>query len=270
MKLGENIMKRNLTVLLAGIMTLSSAMSVNAAVYLNGTEVDDTTTIVNETVMVPVRKIVEGLDCEVDWDNDTKTVTFSRDSLKATLVIGERLISLYENDELSKQIVIDTPADLIDGKTMVPVRIVAETFDCDVVWNSENKNVTITSKSPVPKTFTEIDDEEERTITLVNEVAFGTDKAIGVLLKQYNQFSDEEKASFSEACDIISTILQRVESDSREPITIEEANGMLGSADDAYEILLGLASTHNLYEQFVDTANQYMEKYFLSYMANRK
>lgn len=38
---------------------------------------------------------------------------------------------------------LDVPARIIDGRTLVPIRFVAETFGCDVSWEQDTKKVTI-------------------------------------------------------------------------------------------------------------------------------
>lgn len=49
---------------------------------------------------------------------------------------------MYKND---KAVTLDVPAQLINDRTLVPVRAVAEAFGCDVDWDSDAKTVTITN-----------------------------------------------------------------------------------------------------------------------------
>jgi hypothetical protein len=44
-----------------------------------------------------------------------------------------------------QEIVGDTPAQIINGRTMVPIRLVAEALDADVRWDAENREVIITT-----------------------------------------------------------------------------------------------------------------------------
>ena len=89
-------------------------------------------------VLVPLRKIFETMGATVDWDNDTQTVTATRGDKTIVLSIGSD--QLYVNGEART---IDVPAKIINGKTMVPVRAIAEAFDCEVNWNQEYQRVYI-------------------------------------------------------------------------------------------------------------------------------
>ena len=59
--------------------------------------------------MVPLRVISEGLGADVDWDGDARIVTVVYDGKTIELPIGVRLEGM------------DVPAEIIDGRTMVPV-----------------------------------------------------------------------------------------------------------------------------------------------------
>ena len=55
-----------------------------------------------------------------------------------TLQIGNTTATVY-----GKQAVLDAAPVIIDGRTMVPIRFVAESLNCAVDWDAENKAVTI-------------------------------------------------------------------------------------------------------------------------------
>lgn len=46
-----------------------------------------------------------------------------------------------------KEIETDVPPQIINGRTMVPVRVVAENLGCAVKWDKQNNTVIITSKN---------------------------------------------------------------------------------------------------------------------------
>lgn len=89
--------------------------------------------------LVPLRTIFEALGAEVDWNSQTQTVTASKKGTTITLQIGSN--TMYKN---GKEIVLDVPAALKNGRTLVPVRAISEAFGCDVTWNAEQKQVEIT------------------------------------------------------------------------------------------------------------------------------
>jgi hypothetical protein len=61
----------------------------------------------------------------------------------ASVVYGQEAIKLIVN---GKEVKSDVPAQIIDGRTMVPVRFVAEELGSDVEWEADNNSVVITQK----------------------------------------------------------------------------------------------------------------------------
>lgn len=101
--------------------------------------VDQKPVIVGDRTLVPLRAIFETLGADVGWDDLTKTVTANRDDLTVSLAIGSD--KLYVN---GAEKIIDVPAQIINSRTMVPIRAIAESFGCKVDWNDKNKSVIIT------------------------------------------------------------------------------------------------------------------------------
>jgi len=108
----------------------------------NELEMDVSPVIDNGRILVPLRAIFEGLGMTVDYDSATQTITGSG---------GENTIILQLNNTLAyvgtATVTLDVPAQSIDGRTLVPIRFVAENCGADVVWNSANMTVEITTKS---------------------------------------------------------------------------------------------------------------------------
>jgi len=116
-------------------------------VIVNGTRLrfngfNDTEPVIeNGRTLVPMRKIFEALEADISWDGATNTVTATRLDKTISLSIGSNTAKLNGED-----ISLDVPASLINGRTMVPVRFVAESLDANVEWNETRKTVTITTK----------------------------------------------------------------------------------------------------------------------------
>ena len=92
-------------------------------------EFDVAPQIINERTMVPLRAIFEALGATVDWDEDTQKITATRNETTISLTIDDT--TMYVNDNA---VTLDTPACLIDGRTLVPVRAISEAFDIKVEW----------------------------------------------------------------------------------------------------------------------------------------
>ena len=88
--------------------------------------------------MVPLRAIFEALGASVEWDDATKTVTAVKGDITIKMTIGND--SFARNDET---VALDSPATIVDSRTLVPVRAIAESFGSKVGWIAESKTVTI-------------------------------------------------------------------------------------------------------------------------------
>lgn len=106
---------------------------------------DQPPVIKDDRTLVPMRAIFEALGAEVSWDENTKTATGTKDGKDVSVTISENSINI--NGEKKE---IDVPAQIIGGRTMVPVRAISEAFDCSVQWNGLKKCVIIIPKNQTP------------------------------------------------------------------------------------------------------------------------
>lgn len=137
-------MKRILSLLLIFCMVFSFQISSSASnpvsVTIDGTPIyfDVQPTIIDGRTMVPLRAIFEALGATVEWDGDTQTVTSVKKDTTIQLTIGDA--NLYVNGEAKA---LDVPAQIMDSRTLVPVRAISEAFGCQVDWNAANRIVSI-------------------------------------------------------------------------------------------------------------------------------
>lgn len=119
----------------------SFVKSQGITVTVNGSPImfDQPPVLQNDRTLVPLRAIFEALGATVEWNNDTQTVTSTKDGKTIILTIGSNI--LYVN---GTPITLDVPAQLLNGRTLVPVRAVAESFECNVDWNGSTQTVVIT------------------------------------------------------------------------------------------------------------------------------
>lgn len=97
-------------------------------------------TVVGGRTLVPVRAIFEGLGATVSWNDETKTVTAVKDFKDIVLVLNSKDAKV---NGLAKT--LDVPAQIINERTMVPARFVAENLDCSVIWDEATQTVAITT-----------------------------------------------------------------------------------------------------------------------------
>ncbi|HCT63902.1 MAG TPA: hypothetical protein DIC60_01255 [Lachnospiraceae bacterium] len=109
-------------------------------VYLNNNKITFNTQpqIINNTTMVPLRTIFESMDYDVYWDDATKTVTGINNETIIQLTINNSIA--YKN---GKSIDIVTPAQIVNGSTLVPLRFIAESVSATVDWDETTHTVYI-------------------------------------------------------------------------------------------------------------------------------
>lgn len=116
---------------------------------------DTPTQIMDGRTLVPLRVIFEALGAEVNWNSEEKSLNAVKDDTEIYMKIGEKTYTV--NDEVK---VLDVSPAIIEGRTMVPVRAISESFGCDVKWDSESRSVIITTSV---KTVTATAEETEKT-----------------------------------------------------------------------------------------------------------
>ncbi|MBQ3055685.1 MAG: hypothetical protein IJC88_06235 [Oscillospiraceae bacterium] len=99
---------------------------------------DQQPVIIDGRTLVPLRAIFEELGATVLWNGTTKTVTSTKGTTTISMTIGKK--EMYKNGKL---ITLDVAPQLVGGRTLVPVRAVAEGFDCKVDWDGNTRTVII-------------------------------------------------------------------------------------------------------------------------------
>lgn len=142
-------MKKFISLVLTVALAISSLACVSAAeeeikVYLDGNKInfDVQPQIINDYTMVPLRAIFEKLRENVTWDGATQAVISTKGSTTSKMTLNSTTV--YTNDIAYE---IDVAPTMINDKTLVPLRYVAETFGCDVDWDADTKSVIITSNT---------------------------------------------------------------------------------------------------------------------------
>ena len=109
-------------------------------VYVNDERVkfDQQPIIVNDRTLVPLRAIFEALGATVDWEDETSTVTSVKDDTTISLQIGDNI--MYVNGKGKE---LDVPAQLVNDRTLVPVRAISEAFGCTVEWDGDTNTVYV-------------------------------------------------------------------------------------------------------------------------------
>lgn len=115
----------------------SSRMTVNGKV--TAIDVQGTKPLIrNGTTMVPVRAIVESVGGSVGWDAVARRLDIQLGSRTVTVWVGRATATVNGSTKAMSV----TPA-IIGGRTVIPLRFVAENLGCLVGWDQPTKGVTV-------------------------------------------------------------------------------------------------------------------------------
>lgn len=95
--------------------------------------------ILEGRTLVPLRSIFEAMGASVEWDGETSTAIAKRGNVEVEITIGAN--EIYKN---GKAVAVDVAAQLMNNRTMVPARVIAEAFGAEVKWHGNGRVVLIT------------------------------------------------------------------------------------------------------------------------------
>jgi len=137
-KVGTSVLgeTKNITVFTVGSMnyTVNGVQhTMDVAPYINA----------NDRAMLPVRFAANATgiaDSNIFWNAADRSVVLIRSARTVRMVIGST--TMWIN---SVESVMDTIPVIVDpGRTMLPIRYVAQALDCDIVWDAAVRTITIT------------------------------------------------------------------------------------------------------------------------------
>ncbi len=98
--------------------------------------------VVNDRTLLPVRAVIEQLGGTVDWNGETEEVTlkYGEDEIKLTINSTDALLN-------GEKQTLDVAPAVMNDRTMLPIRFIAESFKFSVDWNEDNQTVTITNSA---------------------------------------------------------------------------------------------------------------------------
>jgi outer membrane protein assembly factor BamB len=118
----------------------SSTFTVNG----NPRTLDSPPIIKNGRTLVPIRAIIEALGGTVGWDATEKKVTVTLGSTTIELWIGKSIAKVNDINTAIDSANSKVVPEIINSRTMLPLRFVTENLGCDVQWDGTTKTITIT------------------------------------------------------------------------------------------------------------------------------
>jgi len=134
-------MKKALSiVLLILLMTVTVSAETDITISLNDElmMLEEPAVIVEGRTLIPVKFIFEPLGLDVTWNGETRTATGSKEGLKIEMDIDST--TAYVNGQAVE---LDVAATIINDRTYVPLRFVAESTGAIVTWHGETRHIGI-------------------------------------------------------------------------------------------------------------------------------
>lgn len=139
-------------------------------------EIGTTPLIVDGRTLVPIRAIIEAVGGEVSWKQESKETTLSYNGDVIRLVVDSN--TAYLNDD---EVTIDVAPTIINNRTMLPIRFIAESFSFNVEWDANTQTVTIntmgdevmenTTDIAIETTNNEVNDENAPIVYMTNDIS---------------------------------------------------------------------------------------------------
>lgn len=120
----------------------------NVSVYVDDEQVlfeEQQPVIINERTMIPVRGVLEKMGKTVEWDGDSRSITVSDGQKTVLLTVGNEIIEITDGNDV-RTVTLDTAPVIINDKTLLPIRAVAEEFGAFVYWQDSIRSVIITTE----------------------------------------------------------------------------------------------------------------------------
>lgn len=157
----------------------------NPVMTVNGTEYEvdpgrgTAPVIVGDRTLLPVRTIIESFGGGVAWDDENQTVILGYGSDIITLVIESSTAYLNETP-----VTLDVAPVLLNERTMLPIRFIAESFGFGVEWNEGQQRVTVTNAVAVEPTPVPVETPQEAKTLVVYFSNTGNTKTIAEYISE--------------------------------------------------------------------------------------
>lgn len=133
-------------------------------VYYNGEKIefDQKPILVNDRTLVPFRKVFESMGCIVYYNNsESKVMALTKEGDILTHTIGTNTFELNGEEKT-----FDSASTILNDRTLIPLRAVAETLSAEVEWNDKEQTVTIEKEEST------LDEIEKEVISHVLDVNY--------------------------------------------------------------------------------------------------
>jgi hypothetical protein len=186
----------------------SAAGNDQIKVLVNGVQqhFDQSPILYHDYTLVPLRGIFENLGAKVTWDQATQKVTVNKDMLNLTLQIGKDTV-------IKNGLPIELPVtpEVVNGRTLVPLRFISETLGAKVDWLGDTNTVVITSDNNNTSTSSNTSNQNSSSAqitdgTLSYDQAYNLSLGASQTLKIDNANIDQSRDALKAASDNVDYI----------------------------------------------------------------
>jgi hypothetical protein len=102
--------------------------------------------VIKGRTLLPIRAIIEQMGGTLAWDQTQKLVTINLGTKTIKITINQSVAQIKDSSvsEAWSNCTLDVPAMIIQGRTFVPLRFVAENSGATVAYNGTLKTITLT------------------------------------------------------------------------------------------------------------------------------
>lgn len=97
--------------------------------------------------LVPIRAVVEAIEGKIEWNNNERKVTITKDNIKIELWIG-KTTALVNGHEVRIDPEKPVAPVIVAGRTFLPLRFVAENLGFKVDWDASTQTITLIYPDP--------------------------------------------------------------------------------------------------------------------------
>ncbi|MCK5849023.1 MAG: hypothetical protein KAH01_07510 [Caldisericia bacterium] len=125
-------------------------------------KIDSPPLIVNGRTVISISMVSDCFNAKISWDGKTQTIYIEYMSSKIKLSVGKTEASITKNGK-TEIVNLSTPPTIINGRTMVPLRFIAESFGAKIDWEGKSQVITLSAF------VEEVVSEEQTYSELLNE-----------------------------------------------------------------------------------------------------
>lgn len=143
-------------------ISASFGVEVRVSLKLNDhyIESDEPNILITDTTYLVARSLVNALGYAIEWNNEERKVTIVTDEKSIEFIVDENL--LYVNGSVVE---IDKKPFIRNGRTYLPLRVVAEHLGCTIEFHQNTYTISLTKESveeiPEELTYTPSYTEED-------------------------------------------------------------------------------------------------------------